>query len=69
MTESESVALPFGDSAIFIISVPLSVARYLVYTKFRINASTFFNFFKIFDYSVEKALTLQLDCDNLEKIY
>lgn len=34
MTESESVALPFGDSAISIQFVHYSVARYLVYTMF-----------------------------------
>ena len=44
MTESESVALPFGDSAISIQFVHCSVARYLVYTMSRKNASTFFSF-------------------------
>lgn len=34
MTESESVALPFGDSALSIQFVHYSVARYLVYTMF-----------------------------------
>ena len=47
MTESESVALPFGDSALLMNNVPCSVARYSVYTMFLKNASTFLNFHKI----------------------
>ncbi len=41
MTESESVALPFGDSAICDFRC-LCSARYLVYNIFRKNASVFY---------------------------
>ena len=48
MTESESVALPFGDSAIFCCFTELSSQQWLVYNNRIKNASIFFNFFKIF---------------------
>ena len=46
MTESESVALPFGDSAIFCYFAELFSQQWLVYTNVKKNASTFFNFFE-----------------------
>ena len=48
MTESESVALPFGDSALSMKFVSHFVTRYLVYTMSPKNASIFFIFFYIF---------------------
>ena len=61
----------------FIGLCSLSVARYLVYTKFRKNASTFFIFFKLFLIMLSMVsqncrnylLTKFKNCDNLEKIY
>ena len=50
MTESESVALPFGDSPMYYFFTSLSTQNEL-YTNLQKNASTFFNFFNFFDLS------------------
>ena len=43
MTESESVALPFGDSPMFCCCVSQQNVLYIIHFK---NASTFLKFFK-----------------------
>ena len=48
MTESESVALPFGDSAIFCFVCVLFLNTLMIIHTFQNNASTFFNFFYFF---------------------
>ena len=45
MTESESVALPFGDSPMFCCRASQQNVLYIIFFK---NASTFFNFFHFF---------------------
>ena len=49
MTESESVALPFGDSPSFLIDIERRDSQHdeLYNTPLK-NASTFFKFFKVF---------------------
>ena len=49
LTESESVALPFGDSPMcFVFRLPYRLRRMLLYNSFFEIATPFFNFFLFF---------------------
>ena len=49
LTESESVALPFGDSPMcFVFRLPYRLRRMLLYNSFFEIATPFFNFFYFF---------------------
>ena len=53
MTESESVALPLGDAAIFSTSVIITERLAFVNTKMKISPKSFDLFFVVFQYAAK----------------
>ena len=63
LTESESVALPFGDSPIcFVFRLPYRLRRMLLYNSFFEIATPFFNFFYFFSKFLKLLLKLLIIC-------
>ena len=63
LTESESVALPFGDSPMcFVFRLPYRLRRMLLYNSFFEIATPFFNFFYFFSKFLKLLLKLLIIC-------